>query len=138
MKWYIVFTLVSLLGCSQPSVKQCVINGGLIVAITHQNTNALDGYEYQICPLTNGVCSKYSRLSAIRPTSIEVRISDNNVYVTQNGGSVESYTSDPIGMFDPSYENQPHMYLQFTESVYNGTEIKAFVNGRPAPLRTCP
>lgn len=133
-------SLLALSGCALPSRSQCLVGPTFKVLIKSNIPSALDGYDYLICPTPDGKsCDRHNRLQTLGPIHISVSIIDNDILVSQVGGSIGSYQSDPGGMSDPNYKQSHPIYLSFFKAMPDpvGTDIKGFIGDRRVALRDC-
>ena len=130
--------LTLLIGCSPQEQVQCISSRNFKVALKSNVPSALDGYDYTICPTTNGSsCDKYNEIRVRRPDQLSISITGNDVFVNQVGGSIASFKTDPSGMIDPNYRLAHHIYLSFGKVMNGKSGVSAFVDSQPTVLTGC-
>lgn len=134
----LLYILVASSGCSEQSVRQCAYGKGGSVMITKKISSALDGNDVEICTLLpSGKCSAYNHLSMLRPLHISVEILRSQVYILQSGGSVQIFSTDPIGLLDADYKTSTPLSYIFDPRDRGGPPFSLIIDGQPTSLDQC-
>ena len=135
---FLPITLLFVSGCINNHDSQCVYTNYGSIRIDRTVGNALDGTDYRICSLlASGQCSTYNIISMLRPLQIVVGIEKDHIRVTQTGGSVESYVTDPHGLLDRNFRISKGLYFNFEHRQVNGAPLLVSVLGRPVKTERC-
>lgn len=132
-----LLSIVLLDSCGGTSQTLCLNGGITTVGLKITNPSALDGYEYVVCPLTNNECDGFNRLDSERPSTLQIEVVGKSIHVSQFGGSVTRFNSDPIGMRNPNYEKSATLYMNFEDGTKPTSGVIASVNGHNKAFVLC-
>lgn len=139
----ILISPLLLVGCGAEPMQRlgCLQSGDELVIVSRNDPTALDGYGYHICTArtANPQCGKYNRLTAERPLFLTVSLAAGKARVTQAGGSIFDYSTDPAGMRDADFEKAVPLELVFTSQLPTASAKPIYqLNGKPTHLGSCP